>query len=196
MKQVLARTAVIHLVVAAVGFSIYLLMPESVFTANGASRDRSPEALERNTRGMFMGIVALGVALATLTGFMRLYDRYEKEREKIDNPTSDEEFLKHVKIFLTVSVLVMIASSAVTYYAAIEYIHPLFEISLIYSVPTIIITAIAIGMGILHLIFSDPVVNAWDKFWTVSIPDPEGKQTTTITDELAAADTASVAEPK
>lgn len=186
MKSILARTAVIHLVVAAVGFGIYLLMPESVFTASGASRDLSPEALERNTRGNFMGIVALGVALATLTGFMRLYDRYEKEREKIDNPTSDEEFLKHVKIFLTVSVLVMIASSAVTYYAAVEYIHPLFEISLIYSVPTIIITVIALSAGIFKLIFSDPVLNAWDKFWTVTAPESKDKKTPTIADEIVA----------
>lgn len=197
MKQVLAKTAVIHLILVAIGFAVYLLIPESVFTASYPSEpDISREALTRNTRGVFIGIVALVAGALTLVGFRNLFEKYEKGRGKIGNPVSDDELDKYVTVFLFVSFLVMIASSAVTYFAAVEHIYPLFELSLIYSVPTAIITGMTIGMGVLHLIFSDSVTNLWDKFWTITVPDPEGKQTSTNADELATADTASTVEAK
>lgn len=190
MKSVLARAAIIHLVVAAIGFGVYLLVPEYVFIGSRSERDMSPEALTRNTRGVFMGVVALVAAAITLVTFTSLYEQYEKGRKKIGNPVSDDELNKHIKVFFAGTVLVMIASSAVTYFAAVGYIHPLFELSLIYTVPTVIITAVAIGIGLLALIFSDPVTKLWDKFWTIPIPEPENKQASTT------AELTSTAEPK
>lgn len=188
MKSVLARAAIIHLVVAAIGFGVYLLVPEYVFIGSRSERDMSPEALTRNTRGVFMGVVALVAAAITLVTFTSLYEQYEKGRKKIGNPVSDDELNKHIKVFFAGTVLVMIASSAVTYFAAVGYIHPLFELSLIYTVPTVIITAVAIGIGLLALIFSDPVTKLWDKFWTIPVPEPENKQASTTTDEAATAE--------
>lgn len=167
MKSIVARVLVVNSIAVLALFGLYLLIPEKVFyPMNG-----NTEEVQRSSVAMMIGLMSFVVGGITVASSVRLYSEYKKAREYIGKKITWEEteaFARNLKI---AAFIVAALSLGLAYFAVVNNTPFLFEISLFYATPSVIVVAFLVLDKVLEWISYGPIARAWSAFWTVKVAD-------------------------